>query len=170
MLRTIALAAVLFMSACATAPPPYGAALTPAGPGYSETQIESGRYFVTFRAPNGAEPSRLEDYALLRAAELTLQSGHQWFWLDRRTLDGQASRGSGTSIGVGVGAGSWGRRSGGSVGVGVNFPLGGGGRGSARAAMVEIRMGQGEKPDAVNAYDARSTADSIRARLSTSAR
>lgn len=169
MLRIIALAAVLLVSACASTPPPYGAALTPTGAGYSETQIENGRYFVTFRAPSGAEVSRLEDYALLRAAELTLQSGHQWFWLDRRTIDGESARSSGPTIGVGVGAGSWGRRSGGSVGVGVNFPLGGANRESARAAMVEIRLGEGEKPEAVNAYDARSTADSIRARLLTPA-
>lgn len=167
MFRTIALAAVLLISACASAPPPYGAALSATGAGYSETQIENGRYFVTFRAPSGAEASRLEDYALLRAAELTLQNGRQWFWLDRRTVD-ETARASGPTIGVGVGAGSWGRRSGGSVGVGVNLPLGGA-QERARAAMIEIRFGEGDKPDAVNAYDARSTADSIRARLLTPA-
>jgi hypothetical protein len=108
----------------------------------------------------------IEDYALLRAAELTLQNGREWFWVDRRTTDDAATRSNGSSVGVGVGAGSWGRRSGGSVGVGINFPLGGRSSGrQATSSLLEIRFGDGAKPDEPNAYDARSTAQSLRARL-----
>ena len=35
----------------------------------------------------------------------------------------------------------------------------------ARAATLEIRFGQGPKPDDANAYDANSTASSLRARI-----
>jgi hypothetical protein len=168
MIRALAFAAAFGLAACATTPrpPPYLAAASASSIGYSETQIESNRYFVTYRAPSGAELAVLQDYALLRAAELTLQHGRDWFWLDRRSAEGEDRRSRGPSVGVGVGGGSWGRRSGASVGVGVNFPLGGGQSGPmARAATVEIRLGEGAKPDDPNAYDARSTAANLRARV-----
>lgn len=172
MMRVLTFAAAAFaLAACATTPaaPPYGAAASPTSAGYSETQIESNRYFVTYRAPSSAEVARLEDYALLRAAELTLQNGRDWFWVDRRTIDQQEdSRNSGPSIGVGIGGGSYGRRSGGSVGVGMTFPLGNrDAPARARGATYEIRFGEGPKPDEPNAYDARSTAQAIRGRIAT---
>lgn len=170
MIRSLSIAAAAFaLAACATTPsaPPYGAATSPTSAGYSETQIESNRYFVTYRAPNTAETARLEDYALLRAAELTLQNGRDWFWVDRRTIDQQQEgRSSGPSIGVGIGGGSYGRRSGASVGVGMTFPLGSrDAPARARGATYEIRFGEGPKPNEANAYDARSTADAIRGRI-----
>ena len=171
MMRVLTFAAAAFaLAACATAaPPPYGAATSSTSAGYSETQVETNRYFVTFRAPAGADATRLEDYALLRAAELTLANGRDWFWVDRRTLDGQSDgRRSGPSLGVGIGGGSYGRHSGASVGVGMTFPLGQGDRGAqARGATYEIRFGDGAKPDDANAYDARSTQQAIRARISS---
>ncbi|MEZ5958048.1 MAG: hypothetical protein R3C27_12665 [Hyphomonadaceae bacterium] len=164
-------AAVVALAACATAPaaPPYAAATSPTSAGYSETQIESNRYFVTYRAPNTGEIARLEDYALLRAAELTLANGREWFWVDRRTIDQeQDARNSGPSVGVGIGGGSYGRRSGASVGIGMSFPLGNQDRPArARGATYEIRFGEGPKPDEPNAYDARATAQSIRGRIAT---
>lgn len=158
----IAAFAFAVLSACASTPT-YTPAAEPGGAGYSETQIESNRFFVTYRARGAAEASVLSDYALLRAAELTLERGGAWFWVDRRTMDEVNAR-SGPSIGVGVGGGSWGGRGGGSVGVGVNFPLGGGGQ-RASAVTLEIRLGEGPKPDNADAYDARSTAQALRARL-----
>ncbi len=167
MIRTLVIAAACFvLTACATTPPPYAAATSPNGVGYSETQIENNRYFVTYRAGGAADAQLLQDYALLRAADLTLQNGREWFWVDRRTVDATNVRRSGSSIGVGVGGGSWGRRSGASVGVGVNLPLGGGQQGQrAHAATLEIRMGDGPKPDDPNAYDAGSIAQNLRASI-----
>jgi hypothetical protein len=168
MLRQLAfIAAAIVLSACASSgPPPYAAATGQSSAGYSETQIESNRYFVTYRAPGSAEASVLEDYALLRAAELTLQNGRDWFWVDRRTLDEQNSRSSGPSIGIGVGGGSYGGRSGVSGGVGFNIPLGGQSPVQrARSATLEVRLGEGAKPDEPNAYDARSLSTTIRARI-----
>lgn len=155
------LISALTLAACATSSPAYGPASGAGVGGYSETQIEASRYFVTYRAPSGADAALLQDFALLRAAELTLANGREWFWVDRRTLD-EGSSASGPSVGVGVGAGSWGRRSGGSVGVGVTFPIGGGAQ-RARAVTLEVRFGEGAKPDSAEAYDARSVATNIRA-------
>jgi len=166
MIRTFVFAAAsIVLAACATSPPPYTAAAGPDTVGYSERQIESNRYFVTYRSGVSAEAALLQDYALLRAADLTLQNGREWFWVDRRTLDDQNTYRSGPSVGIGVGGGSWGGNSGGSVGVGVNIPLGGAQAQRARAATLEIRMGEGPKPDDPNAYDARTVSQNVRARL-----
>jgi hypothetical protein len=168
MLRTVLfLIAAASLTACATAPPPFAAAASQASAGYSETQIESNRYFVTFRAPNGAEPGVLEDYALLRAADLTLQNGRDWFWVDRRNVEAFDGNGYGPSVGVGVGGGSWGGHSGTSVGVGFHFPLGGQSGARASAATLEIRFGEGPKPDDANAYDAHATSQNLRARIAS---
>jgi len=158
LMSLIALAA---LAACASTPT-YTAA-TGNGAGYSETQIESNRYYVTYRAPGGADAQLIQDYALLRASDLTLQSGADWFIVVSRSTD--ASQGySGPSVGVGVGGGSFGRHSGGGLGVGLSIPLGGGGP-QATATRLEIRTGSGPKPDDPNAYDARQTSQSLRARV-----
>ncbi len=163
--RIFCIAALAALAACASTPPVYGPSLAANSAGFSETQIESNRYFVTFRAPGGAEETLLQDYALLRAADVTLRNNADWFWVDRRTTDGRNAAPRGPTIGFGVGSGSYGRRSGTSVGVGMNFPLGGGGGPRATAATLEIRTGTGPKPDDPNAYDAREVSTSLRARL-----
>lgn len=166
MIRTIILAAAaLTLAGCATAAPPYAAAAGAGSAGYVEQQIETDRYSVTFRAPQGADANLLQDYAMLRAADLTLQNNHDWFWVDRRALDDEATVHSGPSIGFGIGGASFGRHSAVGTGVGINLPIGGHTGQVARAATVEIRFGSGPKPDEVNAYDARSLSTNIRARL-----
>lgn len=163
MRHLIALLVLAALAACASAPR-YEPALAQGGAGYSEAQIESNRYFVTYRAKNAGDAALLHDYALLRAAELTLERGGEWFWVDRRTLDAPSGGRSGPSIGVGVGGGSWGGRGGGGVSVGMTFPIGGGGQ-RAGAVTLEMRIGQGPKPDDANAYNAGETAANLRARL-----
>jgi hypothetical protein len=166
MLRTFALAAAAFALVACASTPTYAPATSQGSVGYSERQIESNRYFVTYRSGVSAETTLLQDYALLRAADLTLESGRDWFWVDRVSFEDLNERSNGPSIGIGIGGGSWGRSSGGGVGVGMNFPLGGQSvRGNARGATVEIRFGEGVKPDDPNAYDARSTSQTIRGRL-----
>lgn len=163
-IRTVLLAAAAAatLAACQTTPT-YSAAASANAAGYSEQQIESNRYSVTYRAPGGADAQTLQDYALLRAADLTLEHNHSWFWVDRRGTDGGGRR-SGPSLGIGVGGGSFGHHSGVGVGAGFSFPLGGGGGPTATSATLEVRFGEGPKPDDPNAYDARSIATNLRAR------
>jgi hypothetical protein len=160
----IPLFALAALGACASTPT-YTAAASPTASGYSETRVESDRYFVTYNARSGADARLIEDYALLRAAEVTIEQGRDWFIVDRRTVDASESRNTGPSIGVGVGGGSYGRRSGGGASIGFSIPLGGGSGAQAHSATLEIRMGQGAKPDDANAYDARAVASSLRQRL-----
>ena len=164
MIRTLIFAAACAGLAACASTPSYAPARSPTSAGYSETQIENNRYFVTYRAPGAADVRLLEDYALLRAADLTLQNGREWFWVDRRTLDDQNAYREGPSFGVGIGGGSWGGSSGGSVGVGMSFPLGGGVQ-RANSTTLEIRMGEGPKPDEPNAYDARAVSQNLRSRV-----
>ncbi|HWA01634.1 MAG TPA: hypothetical protein VG841_15105, partial [Caulobacterales bacterium] len=155
----MALAAV---AACASAPA-YVRAAGPNTAGYSEQQIESNRFYVTYRAPGGADQQLVEDYALLRAADLTLQQGRDWFIVDRRVAD-QSMVDRGPSVGVGVGGASYGGHSSTGVGVGFSIPLGHHGP-TATAATLEIRTGAGAKPEDANAYDARETSANLSARL-----
>ncbi len=165
MIRSIFIAAAAAaLAACASTSPVYAPASAQGQAGYSETQIESNRYMVTYRAGGSADAALVQDYALLRAADLTLQNGREWFWVDRRTFDADEGRRGGPSIGVGVGAGSYGSRSGASVGVGMSFPIGSSSGQRAHSATLEIRFGEGAKPDDPNAYDARSISTNIRAR------
>jgi hypothetical protein len=156
----IACAALMFcavLAGCVT-PTPYGPAARPGGPGYAETAIESNRYRVTFNANAGGR-QRAEDFALRRAAELTLQQGYDWFIVDQRY--GASDRYGGSQMSVGVGVGSFGRRTGVSVGSSVGVPLGGG---PPATATLEIRLGRGPKPESVQAYDARAVLQSLAGR------
>jgi hypothetical protein len=77
---TTALILATGLSACAT-PTPYA----PAAPtrsatnGYSEQRIEPARWRVNFSGNSLTSRETVETYLLYRAAELTLQQGHDWF-------------------------------------------------------------------------------------------
>src|SRR5690606_23887972 len=106
--------AALALTACATAPTRYQPATGPAAVGYSEFRLEPGRYRITFRGGPGAPPQQVADYALLRAAELALAEGYDWFRVADRIVR-QEGGGSGPRISLGAGGADFGRRS--SVGV-----------------------------------------------------
>ena len=103
------------------------------------------------------------DFALLRAAELTLQNGYDYFTVTQRGTEsnGRYGGGSGPRIGVGIGGGNFGHHSGVSIGTDVGFNLGGGSGGGA-TSILEVRLGKGAKPSDPNAYDARSIESSLR--------
>lgn len=152
MIRRIApLAAVLALSACASTPTYFRPAPTPAGVGYSDMRIETGRYRVTFQGGPGAPPEQVLDYALIRAADLALADGYDWFQVTDRYVR-QTGAGNGPRIGLGVGGGNYGRSSGVGLGLGTGFNLG---PGPAVSATLEVLMGKGAKPSNPDAYDAR---------------
>jgi hypothetical protein len=151
--------AALALSACATEPTRFQPAGGPRAVGFSEMRIEPGRYRVTFQGGPGAPPAQVEDYALLRAANLALADGYDWFRIVERTT--RQNGYSGSSLSVGVGGMSFGRHSavGGSVGTGV--PLNGG---PALVTTLEVLMGKGPKPPEGDVYDARGVQRAITAR------
>jgi len=152
----LALAAALALSACATPPTLYQASAGRQAIGYSEYRIEPGRYRVTFRGGPGAPPQQVSDYALLRAADLAIADGYDWFRVADRFSEARPD--SGPRLSVGIGGATFGRHS--AVGVGVNqgIPLGGG---PSLAQTIEVVMGKGERPRGPDIYDARALRQNI---------
>lgn len=148
--------AALSLAACAT-PTVYGP-INPQGVGFTEYRIQDNRYRVTFQGGGGAPSAQVEDYALLRAAELTLRDGYDWFRVVAR--QGESSGGSSPRMSVGVGGSNYGGYYGGGssvgVGLGTSFDLSGGPR---MAVTLEVLLGRGERPQ--EAYDPRQIIRSI---------
>ena len=149
--------AALVLFACAT-PPSYGPATSARSIGYSDSAIETDRYRVTYR---GGDQATAHDFALLRAADLTLAKGHDWFRVTNASIKEEGDS-SGTSISVGGSTGSYRGRSSTGVGVGIGFPLG-----TSRVSeqTLEILMSSGPRPDGSNVYDAKSVSESIGAKI-----
>lgn len=159
MIRTALIAvAALSLASCASLAP-YGEATSPTGQGYSEQRIEQDRYRITYRGVG--DPARVADYALLRASDLTMANGFDWFEVTQRWTDGRPDSAGGMRPSVSIGAGSsrYGpyRSSGVGVGVGLNFS-----GPSPTTTVLEVRMGRGPRPDRPTVYDPRQVAPNIR--------
>ena len=150
-------AAGLVLSACASLAP-YGPQVGPGGQGYVEQRIESNRYRVTYYGVGA--PGPVADYALLRAAELTLAQGYDWFEVTQRWIDGRPDSAGGVrpSVGVGYGSSRYGGYRSSGVGVGLGLNISGP---SATSTTLEVVMGNGQTPDRPNAYDASSVRESL---------
>lgn len=83
----IAAAGALVLAACATptayAPQGYGGQ----SGGYAEQRLQADRWAVSFNGNSVTSRDTVEMYLLYRAAELTLQSGYDWFITDYRQSD-----------------------------------------------------------------------------------
>ena len=142
---------LLGLGACASAPTPYRAASD--GFGYRDQQIESNRYRVSFSGNAATDLDAVQDYALYRAAELTLANGADYFRVVDRNTESRSTGVGGPRVGVGVGSGS-----GSGLGIGLSTILGGYGGGYAEdyTVAMDILTFEGTKPaDAEDAYDAR---------------
>jgi hypothetical protein len=155
---TVAVIAALSLGACASLAP-YGPQQGPGGQGFAEQRIESDRYRVSYSGVGA--PGPVADMALLRAAELTLEQGYDWFEVTQRYIDGRPDSAGGmrpsVSVGYGSSSGRYGRYGGYSssgVGVGVGVGLNFSGP-SPTSTQLEVRLGRGERPDRGEAYDAR---------------
>ena len=158
MKHALVIPALALMAACATTPV-YGPAKSERSEGYLSQQIETNRHRVSY---TDKDPVRARNMALLRASEITLTEGKDWFEITNETVDSDAARksGGGTSVSIGGGASSGGY-SGVGVGIGIGLPLGGGSSGKVTHTM-EIVIGAGPKPDKAEAYDARSVDMNLR--------
>lgn len=150
-------ASALGLAACATA---VGTNYGPAdskGYGFQDTRIEADRYRISF-AGDGATPQDVvEDYALLRAADIALSNGYDWF----RVISRDVSRENKGGVGIGAGVGGGGR----NVGVGVGGDLGTIGARPFFTVRMEVLFGKGARPEGPDYYDARSVKETVRARL-----
>ena len=82
---TITGLAILLLSGCASTSG-YVAADNPGDHGYSSRKIAGDRYLVNYNGNRRTNIQDTRDYALLRAAELTVEQGFDWFEVvDRET-------------------------------------------------------------------------------------
>lgn len=72
-------AAAMALGACATTAPPYEAAAVAGATGYYAAPPQNGRTTVLYTGARNMNRAQVAEYALLRAAELTLESGQEWF-------------------------------------------------------------------------------------------
>ncbi len=161
--------AVLALSACASTTPYQQA--QGRGNGYSEQKLERDKFRIVFSGNTLTDRVTVENYVLYRAAEVTVQSGNDYFIMIEDTTDARRSfRTTGTSFG-GFGGRGFGRR-----GFFYNSGFGGfggfgGGFGSTSATTRErtaytigaiIQVYKGSKPNnEPTAYDARSVIESL---------
>ena len=82
----LAMTAALALSACATATP-YGPAGQGSRYGYSDMRVDDDRFRVSFAGNSVTSREQVEMALLLRAAEVTLESGHDWFATVNRATD-----------------------------------------------------------------------------------
>jgi hypothetical protein len=185
--RSTGIAAALVLaaglSACATATPyqpkPPGKST---GGGYSEMRIEPNRFRVSFAGNSVTSRERVEGYLLFRAAEVTLQNGDDWFYVDNRQTDKSVQTYIdaplyGPWYGPGFGYwgpswryGGWGRWGGyGWGGYGWGGPWGGTmdvHTTQKFEAYAEIVTNKGQKPAGdPHAFDARAVVDNLKPRI-----
>lgn len=79
----------LMISGCAYGPTPYQP-LTSANRiagGYSDQRLSEDRFRVSFAGNTLTSREKVESYLLFRAAELTLEQGHDWFAIEDRVVE-----------------------------------------------------------------------------------
>jgi hypothetical protein len=151
--------AALVLSACET-PTVYAPQAGPQASGYSEMAIEHDRWRITFNGGSHANARRVDDLALLRASDVTLAQGYDWFRVVERRAEMRPS--GGPVMSLGVGGADFGRRSAVGVSGETGFDLGGGPRVSE---TLEILMGRGAAPKEPDVYDARDVRRTIAPRV-----
>ncbi len=164
-IRKILLAALgaIALGACATTTP-YAPAAN-GGDGYSQQKLEQDKYRIVFSGNSLTDRVTVENYVLYRAAEVTLDSGNDYFIMLEDSAD---VRSSFRTTGTAFGGGGFGRRGFFYGGFGNRF---GGGFGSTSSTTRQrneytigaiILVAKGEKPaNNPTAYDARSVIESL---------
>lgn len=75
--------AVLGLAACAE-PTPYAPRTADSSTGYTDQQLAANRYRITFSGNSVTGRDTVENYLLLRAAEVTRNAGYDYFVFDTR--------------------------------------------------------------------------------------
>ena len=170
--HVVAMALAAALTACASQSV-YRPAERTGAEGYTETRLADNRYRVSFNGNSQTESGTVQDYALLRAAELTLQLGYDWFELANRdvekkeramtTVDGGFATPPHASVyrscGLLTCRTTVVERPGYGTGVATTTT-------SARySAQLEVVMGKYPKPESGDPYDARDVVRTLRAAL-----
>jgi len=107
------------------------------------------------------------DLALLRAAELALEQGYDWFEVTQRYVDGRPDSAGGVRpsllVGYGAGSGRYGgyRYSGSGTSIGAGLSISGP---SPTSTVLEVRLGRGAVPERGEVCDAREVRSALSGR------
>lgn len=168
-LLTVLVLPSLLLVGCATQAP-YKEADKRGAVGYTETQLTDNRYRVVFTGNSRTDAETVQDYALLRAAELTLETGHDWFQLanrdDDKTVRGGNIVGSGLEFGgqtavfqrCGLISCSTAISTSPRLGAGVTTTA----ERTSHTSQLEIVVGKGPLPDGIETYDAKQLSTTLR--------
>ena len=89
-LRAAAVGLALVLAGCATAVP-YQPSAGAGQPGYSDEQLAQNRWRVTFTGNSATPRETVENYLLLRSAEVTIKAGYHWFVFDTRNTEAKTT-------------------------------------------------------------------------------
>lgn len=158
--------AVLVMAGCASQPD-YRQAQK-GGFGYTESKLSDTQYRVHFKA-KGSDKGKAMDYAMLRAAEVTLLEGCDWFvvtdretLVDKETVQTTPTAGFSqryarvTDCGVLTCRTSYHPTTQFETGVFV-----GGSQKSEIESILSIELGKGTRPSSATSFDAREVRDNL---------
>lgn len=149
---------VALLAACATTTP-YQPSRK--GYGYSDQMLEANRYRVRFTGSSATPRETVENYLLYHAAELTLNSGRDWFVVTSSSTSAAGQPGGGLSLGIG-GFG-FGSHTGVGLGVGTDTGVGDKVEWTSQAEIVTYK---GTKPaDDPKAFDAREVKRNLEAKI-----
>lgn len=166
---------LMLLAGCANNRSQYAPALEEGDIGYTESRLGSDRYRVVYRGDAGTPLETVQDYALLRAAELTVAQNYDWFEVAERTAMPEVEANNTARAGVQVTTGTTRQTRCGLIGCTttetvaapafpqseVDFPP----RESNYVASLEVFMGEGNHARSADIYDARELIASIRAKF-----
>lgn len=165
--RIVLIIAMFTLGACASSPK-YVAADKATHYGHYSYKIGENRYRVNFNGNRRADLQETRDFALLRAAELTLAEGNDWFQIvDRETATTETEAPMQSGFGVErayyvedrCGLVSCSRSVRPATYTRMEFDSGR--AQTSHSHSLEILMGKGEIPEDGNYYDAKSVMNAI---------
>lgn len=166
--RIVLLTALLGLTACASSPR-YVAADSADDYGYYTRKISDNRYRVNFNGSRHTNLQDTRDYALLRAAELTLDRGYEWFRIVDRETATTETFGNEPRVGFGYERAWYVERNCGLVSCSrsvrpatvTTWHVGSGRPQERHSHSIEVVLGKGEPPADGDYYDARAVASAI---------
>lgn len=77
-------AALALLASCASQPPYYGPRKPGESVGYTDTRLAENRYGVSYSGNSATDRETVENFLLMRAAQVTLAAGYSYFIFDTR--------------------------------------------------------------------------------------
>lgn len=178
-MRSIQIVAILLaalLTACATQTK-YMPAEKRGAYGYTDTQLTENRYRITFTGNSLTPKETVQDFMLLRAAEVTLENGYDWFKPVTRETERKSRDGGSSSVGVGVGHSPRVYRRCGLLScdsvttydTNVSGAVSSGGTRDSYSSSMEITLGKDPMPEDMEAYDAKELTATLRRWMATPA-